>query len=95
MQTTGIPDAEALSAGTGQSQLDGGIVHAVVTVALGDLAGEAGANGAVGIAYVVLEGTTGLGLNGRECIRYHLLGQLALVERRILRLGAELWLVGQ
>src|SRR5690606_206825 len=64
VQATGIPHAPALADGTGQTQVDGRIDHALVAVAFGDLAGQTRTNGAVVVLHLVIEDAAGLVFDG-------------------------------
>src|SRR5690606_33042178 len=81
--------AEALADRALQSQHDRRILHAEVAVAPGDLAGQPGADGAVVVAHPIAELAAALGLDGRQAVAHHALGELALVERLVPRLDAE------
>src|SRR5690606_33530261 len=83
VQATGVPHAEALAGGALEAEGDRRVLHALVAVLLGDLAGNPRADGAVAVADVQLELAAGLAGDGLAGHLDHLLGQLALVERRV------------
>ncbi len=95
VQAAGVPDAEALPGRALHVHGDRSVAHALIAMALGDLAGQACADRAVGVGHVEVVLAPGLALDRLEHLRDHLLGQLALVERLVLRLLAEARLVGQ
>jgi hypothetical protein len=79
-QPAGVPYPEALADAAPEPDGDRRVDHPVVAVAPGDLAGHARADRTVPVAHLVLEGAAGPGLDGRQHVAHHLLGQLALVE---------------
>ena len=95
VQAAGVPDAEALPRRALEAEGNRRVLHALVAVLLGDLAGHARTDGAVAVADVQFELATGLAGDGGLGQLDHLLGQQALVERRVLLDFAELRLVGR
>ncbi len=93
MQAAGIPDAEALPDRPAQPHDQRRMGHAVVAPASRDLARQARADRAVEVRHFVAEGAAALVVDGVAHVTHHSFGQLALVERRVVRIGAELRLV--
>src|SRR5690606_3873213 len=60
VQTTDVPDTEALASGAGQVQGDGGISHALITMASRNFARQACTNRTVTVGHPVAPCATGL-----------------------------------
>ncbi|CRR03539.1 hypothetical protein PAERUG_E5_London_17_VIM_2_12_12_05776 [Pseudomonas aeruginosa] len=95
MQATGVPHAEALSRGALETEHHRCLGHALVAVQAGDLAGYPRADGSVAVADVQLVLAAAQAFDGGLRQLDHLLGQQALVERRVFLHLAELRLVGR
>ena len=93
MQATGIPDPEALTGGTLQAYHERSIARSSIAVAAGDFAGNARPDGAVVVANPVAVLAARTGLDARQHVADHLLGQFATVEGFVARLQAALRLV--
>ena len=87
LHAAGIPHAEALARGT--AEMGGNRVGSqpLVAVSLGNIAGQRGANGAVGVADIKPERFALLAVNERFCLLQQLRVQHAVIKRRVV-LGA-------
>ncbi len=83
LNAAGIPHAEALTRGTAKVGDNRIGCQALVTVGLGDIAGQRCANGAVGVADIEPESFALLAVNVRFCLLQQLSIEYAIVERRI------------
>ncbi len=89
MQAAGIPGAQTLTGRPGQTDDQRGTLQPAVPEAPGDLAGQPGTDRAIGVVHPIMEQPPATAVEHRQGIGDHALGQLAAVERPIVRLDAE------
>ncbi len=95
MQTAGVPGTEALPGGARESHHERRVGHAVVAVAPRDFTRHPRADGAMIVSNFVAELAAARGLDGRQAVFHHALGELALVERLVAGHAAELRRLGR